>query len=237
MRRSCSAPQTAAPPPPARPRAGGPCPRSAAGRSARNRDRSDAGPAFQESRSADGRSPPASPCPQPLRPDRDQARPRPLAQRPARGASPALTRYASCHESHDPPRPDAAPAAFRSPPSLLRQTLSSSTPSSKITCTPLDKTAAPAVTPPSTPARERGRGGGNAGNRLATPARRTSPTAHREDRSRSVSGHEGKRVVAQGRRDSIRSAQSTLSGGGGREEPLGRPAGLHIGLCSASGVC
>jgi hypothetical protein len=37
--------------------------------------------------------------------------------------------------------------------------------------------------------------------------------------------------VAQGRRDPTRSAQSTLSGvGGGREEPLGRPAGLHIGL-------
>src|SRR5918997_2724458 len=159
MRRSCSAPQTAAPPPPARPRAGGPCPRSAAGRSARNRDRSDAGPAFQESRSADGRSRPASPCPRPPRPDRDQARPRPPAQRRTRGASPALTRYASCREPHAPPEPGVAPAAFQSPPSLLRQTLSSSTPSSRITCTPQDKTAAPAVTPPSTPARESGRGG------------------------------------------------------------------------------
>src|SRR5215207_1670522 len=134
MRRSCSAPQTAAPPPPARPRAGGPCPRSAAGRSARNRDRSDACPAFQESRSADGRSRPASPCPRPPRPDRDQARPRPPAQRRARRASPALTRYASCREPHAPPQPDVAPAAFQSPPSHLRQTLSSSTPLSRITC-------------------------------------------------------------------------------------------------------
>src|SRR3712207_5728620 len=95
--------------------------------------------------------------------------------------------------------------------------------------TPQDKTAAPAVTPPSTPARERRRGGGNAGDRLATLARLTSPTAHREDRSRSASGTK-ERVVAQGRRDPTRSAQSTLSGGGGREEPRGRPAGLHIGL-------
>src|ERR671917_531977 len=121
MRRSCSAPQTAAPPPPARPRAGGPCP---------------------------------------------------PAQRRTRGASPALTRYASCREPHAPPEPGVAPAAFQWPPSLLRQTLSSSTPSSRITCTPQDKTAAPAVTPPSTPARERGREGGNAGDRLATLARR-----------------------------------------------------------------
>jgi hypothetical protein len=42
----------------------------------------------------------ASPCPRPPRPDRDQARPRPPAQRRVRGASPALTRYASLHEPH-----------------------------------------------------------------------------------------------------------------------------------------
>src|SRR3712207_1715912 len=54
--------------------------------------------------------------------------------------------------------------------------------------TPQDKTAAPAVTPPSTPARKRRRGGGNAGDRLATLVRRASPTTHREDHSRSASG-------------------------------------------------
>lgn len=54
------------------------------------------------------------------------------------------------------------------------------------------------MTPPSTPAREGGRAGGNAGVRLATPARRTSPTAHREDHLAIGIGHEGKRVVAQG---------------------------------------
>src|SRR5215218_3940014 len=109
--------------------------------------------------SADGRSRPASPCPPLPRPDQDQARPPPPAQRPTRRASSASTRYASCHEPHDPRQPDAAPAASRSLPSLLRQTLSSSTPSSRnTTCTPQDKMTAPAVTPPSTPVRERGRG-------------------------------------------------------------------------------
>src|SRR5687768_7029924 len=45
------------------------------------------------------------------------------------------------------------------------------------------------------------------------------------------------RVVAQGRRDPSRSAQSTLSGGGGRDEPPRQPAGLHNGLWAARGVC
>jgi hypothetical protein len=40
--------------------------------------------------------------------------------------------------------------------------------------------------------------GGNAGVRLATPARRTSPTAHREDHLAIGIGQEGKRAVAQG---------------------------------------
>ena len=43
------------------------------------------------------------------------ARPPPPAQRPARRASPASTRYASCHEPHAPPQPDVAPAVVRSP--------------------------------------------------------------------------------------------------------------------------
>jgi hypothetical protein len=45
-------------------------------------------------------------------------------------------------------------------------------------------------------ARESGRGGGNAGDRLATPARRTSPTAHREDHLAIGIGHDGKRVFS-----------------------------------------
>jgi hypothetical protein len=59
-----------------------------------------------------------------------------------------------------------------------------------------DKTADPAVTPPSTPARESGREGDNAGIRLATPARRTSPTACREDHLAIDIEHDGKRVVS-----------------------------------------
>jgi hypothetical protein len=118
-------PQTAAPPPPARPTAGDWSPRSADGWSARRRSRDDACRPLRAP-SADGRSRPASPSPRPPRPDRDRARRRPPAQRPAHRAAPALTRCASCHEPHDPPRPDAAPAAFQSLPSLLPQTLSSS---------------------------------------------------------------------------------------------------------------
>src|SRR5215475_12476388 len=69
------------------------------------------------------------------------------AQRPDRRASPALTRYVSCHEPHDPRPPDGAPAAFLSPRSHRPQTLASSTPRSRLTCSPQDNTAAPAVTP------------------------------------------------------------------------------------------
>ena len=92
------------------------------------------------------------------------------------------------------------------------------------------------MTPPSTPAREGGPAGGNAGVRLATPARRTSPTAHREDHLAIGIGEEGKRVVAQGRRDPTRSAQSTLSWGGGREEPLGRLDGLTPPLTASEAL-
>src|SRR5262249_12683028 len=120
-------PRTAAPPRPARPTAGSPCPRSAAGWSARNRDRRDACPELR-SRSADGRSPQASPAPRPPRPDRDRARPRSPAQRPDRGASPALTRCGSCLDLHERRQQDGAPPAFLFPRSLLPQKLSSSTP-------------------------------------------------------------------------------------------------------------
>ncbi len=44
-----------------------------------------------------------------------------------------------------------------------------------------DETAAPAVTPPSTRARERGRACGDAEERRPTPARRPSPTAIERD--------------------------------------------------------
>src|SRR5215210_3508960 len=126
--------------------------------------------------SADGRSRSASPCPRPVRPDRDRARPRPPARRPARGASPALTRCASCHEPHDPSRPDAAPAAFRSPPSLLRQTLSSINSLIEDYLHPTRQDGGPGCDTSDHPGtRKRARGGGNAGVRLATPARRTSP--------------------------------------------------------------
>jgi hypothetical protein len=61
------------------------------------------------------------------------------------------------------------------------------------------------VTPPSTPARERGRRGGNAGDRLATLARRTSPTAHRRGRTaRSRRSLPSRRARRRLRRPSLR---------------------------------
>jgi hypothetical protein len=80
------------------------------------------------------------------------------------------------------------------------------------------------VTPASTPARERGRGGGNAG----TGRRRL----HDERRSQRIVkiARDRHRARRQARRrpggpDPTRSAQSTLSASRGREEPLGRPDG------------
>ena len=111
-RRQRSAPQTASAQSPVRPTAGDPSLRSAGGWSVRNRGRDDAGQNDAGSRSAHGRSRPASPCRRPRRPDRGRAHRQPPASPQAYRSE---SGWIPCWSSQQP-RALRAPVACRGGP-------------------------------------------------------------------------------------------------------------------------